>query len=311
MIKMENNNDKKEGIITNFVLYSVGCSNECVFCGKVNRGDIDKNLRDEYDKLKEISNKSKIEFVEISGNDPIEYEKITEVIWKIKQISKAKKIMLSTHGRNLANKDLLKSILEAGVTSLRIPIYGHNASIHDSITQSKGSFEDVMRALENIYYLDNKPELIITSLILKENQYNLKELFYLISKIKFAKEFHLSIAGFVPSKRNFIKSIPDFEDLKRDLNDSLKFSKRLKLKLIIRDIPVCITKDDKIPHADFSPPYKGYKHFGLEDYGVPIYMQKKKTKECESCVYNDSCEGFFRTYIEGGFIKLTPLLKKL
>jgi RNAse (barnase) inhibitor barstar len=168
-----------------------------------------------------------------------------------------------------------------------------------------------MQALENIYYLKNKPEVIITSLILKENQYHLKELFYLISKIEFAKEFHLSIAGFDPSNKKSIKSIPDFEDLKRDFNKTLKLSKKYKLNLIIRDIPNCITKDTKIPHNDFLPLRKGYKHFGLKDYEVPIYMQKKKPESCMRCVYYNSCNGFFRTYIEGGFIKLTPLSEEL
>ena len=59
-------------------------------------------------------------------------------------------------------------LADAGLDKLRIPIYGSTATIHDSITQVEGSFDETMRGIENIRKHTDM-DLLITTLIMKQN----------------------------------------------------------------------------------------------------------------------------------------------
>ncbi len=294
---------KKSDIInTNFILGTAGCINKCVFCGGSKKKDSAKSIEFEFNKLKKIAKENdNILSVEISGNDPGEYQDLPEIIKKIKKITKCNELMLSTHGQTLKDENFLVHLIEAGLTKLRIPIYGHNAKIHDSITKYDGSFQELMAAFNNINKYKDKIEIQITTIFLKENQYNLKELIYFMSKMDFATHYSISLAGFVPEKKFFIQSIPNFDDLKKVLPEIIDYVKQKKMNVGYFHFTNCLAENIEI--TEFVTPFRGYTHFGLMNLDKPSYLQNIKTKECEKCDYLNTCPGFLKTYVENGYFK--------
>jgi len=258
--------------------------------------------------------------VDISGNDPGEVEILPQLVREIKKITNpSDMIQLSTHGMTLSNKAFLINLLESGVNSFRIPIYGCNKSIHDKITQNKGSFNLLLRAILNVGYFRKKypqkiKKVVFVTMILKENQSHLGKLIEFVLNLGFIDEIHLGIAGFVPDKNYYLPHVPDFNKLSKQLGNVLK-KKRTKinkagLDVILCDIPPCISQVDW-PTIYFKPPFRGYSHFKKEDEEPPIYMAKEKKSLCQKCFYEKKCPGFFKTYLDNDLINLEPVFKKL
>jgi MoaA/NifB/PqqE/SkfB family radical SAM enzyme len=60
-----------------------------------------------------------------------------------------KTIMMATNGRMFSYLKFTKQMIEAGLTDIVFSIHGHNARLHDRLTQSPGSFDQLMKGLAN------------------------------------------------------------------------------------------------------------------------------------------------------------------
>ena len=61
-------------------------------------------------------------------------------------------------------------------------MHGHNAEIHDLLTQSKGSFEQTIEAIKNIVELGQ--EVITNTVVVKQNYKHLPEIAQLLVDLK-------------------------------------------------------------------------------------------------------------------------------
>ena len=61
--------------------------------------------------------------------------------------------MLSTHGRTLKDQNLVIALKDAGLTTVRIPLYGSTAEIHNKTAQYEAThgnaFDDSTEAIKN------------------------------------------------------------------------------------------------------------------------------------------------------------------
>ncbi len=297
---------------TAFVLDNVGCENRCVFCGNHTRKNIDENIEREFEKITRICRKNDVAQVEVSGNDPVEYEELPKIVEKITDICGCDGVAISTHGMDLEDESFLNELVESGADYFRIPLYGHNVEVHDSVTLNEGSFVRLMKAFKNLRELKNGsevPGLLVTSLILKDNQDHLEQLFHFMSKLDFVDEFRIGLAGYDPENKDFVPHIPDFGKLEKDLPELLSYAESIGLdeKLSLADIPMCLRNYKWGKIGDFIPPEGGYEHFGIIGKDAPIYMQKIKTSDCRSCKHNKNCPGFLRTYVENGYFTPKPV----
>ncbi|MCX6758945.1 MAG: radical SAM protein, partial [Candidatus Nealsonbacteria bacterium] len=127
------------------VLINPFCSLFCLFCGgkkKVTSDEIKKQEIKVYKNLQDFKREG-IKRIEISGSDPSEYEEIAELICYIKEEG-FNYVQLSTNGVKLSDPSFLNKLVSSGVDELRIPIYGSNAKVHDSVTRTPGSFNKVV-----------------------------------------------------------------------------------------------------------------------------------------------------------------------
>jgi MoaA/NifB/PqqE/SkfB family radical SAM enzyme len=57
---------------------------------------------------------------------------------------------IQTHGMHLADEDYCRSLVEAGVDEFFVSVTGPDAATHDAITTVAGSFDKMLRGLENL-----------------------------------------------------------------------------------------------------------------------------------------------------------------
>lgn len=280
------------------VILSPGCNNNCVFC-KV--GEIDRTgyIRLKLQKYKAFMNlknfkKKGITDIEISGSDPIEVKDITQFIRKIKK-NGFKFVQLSTHGKRLSDASFLDKLIESGIDKIRIPLYGSNAEIHDSITRSKGSFDATIEGIKKLLEKTARIQVQVSSLIVKQNKNDLIGLIKLMSELNI-RDFYFTIPC-VPDK-DYSYYIP-LKDLGPYVKRAYDYAQRIYFKLVFMEIPFCVFgKYSLLIKNRCGPPDLGKycqppkeHNSGLKD--LPSYRLKKRVEICNKCRYWRICDGFF------------------
>jgi len=294
------------------VILSTYCSNNCVFCGSQRKLSKPEVKEQEVRVLKNLIDFRKfgIKNIEISGNDPIEYDKIIALIKYIKEVG-FEFVQLSTHGKRLADENFLDELILSGVNKLRVPIYGSEAKIHDSVTQTRGSFNATFGGIKKLLELSKKIQIQISCLIVNQNRDNLIGIIDLGNDLGI-KDFYFSIP--CVSNRDYSYYIP-LKRLGPYVKKSYDYANKINFDARFMEIPYCIfgyfgeLMDNKC-----SPPNLG-RFCQPEDRSpvkdLPKYRLKKKVKMCKKCVCSNFCDGFFVNDIERfGIGNLRPINKK-
>jgi len=247
--------------------------------------------------------------IEISGCDPAETEDIFALLKSIKK-ARFKQIMLSTNGVRLADEPFLDKIVGAGVTIVRLPIYGSNARIHDSITQTAGSYDDLIQACSTMSKRKYRGlKLIFTTLLMKQNKNDILDTVRLAAKYR-PHSIHVSIPCIKRDGESF--AIP-YRTMRRYAKNLLSFASRSRCYVDIKDIPYCVfgTFSNLIRFS--RPPNLGKynqppKSLRTDIKNLPSYRYKVKMKYCALCSMDPICPGFYKNYISAfGDPKLKPL----
>ncbi|MCK5026510.1 MAG: radical SAM protein [Nanoarchaeota archaeon] len=279
------------------------CKNSCLFCNPkgIRRTIGFKEMKQiEVHLLKQVNDLKRRGFkeVEISGCDPIEYDKITGFIKWLKKNS-FKQVMLSTHGRDLHNIELVNEFKKAGLDQLRIPLYGSNAKIHDSVTQCKGSFKETLNGIRNIQKYAPGINILITSLIMKQNYKDIANIFSLAAN--YSSDISFSLACLKDDAKELDIGI-HFDKIKPYLISLLELSEKSNAQLNIIDIPFCIFGFYRKNIINISGPpvtariYSIPEEFKSNVQNLPSYRIKRKLNICSRCNLRDRCDGFFHQY---------------
>lgn len=277
------------------IMIGAGCLNRCHFC------EIPHDYRPLKSAIKEeeirilkdliLYKKKGYTKIAISGSDPIEYEKLIHLVKYIKKLG-FKDILLNTHGRKLSDKNFAIELINAGVNQLRMPLYGSNKDIHDSITMSKGSFKETIDGLNNLTDLDVK--LHLNTLVMQQNKSDLYKILNLALKFK-PIEFGISVM-YVKSKANYVHYVP-IKELNKYVNSILDYVVKKNLNVVFFDIPYCVfeTFDNRIimprPH-DLGKHNQPGNNFKSKIKNLATYRLKTKINICKACKVSENCDGF-------------------
>lgn len=278
------------------VILNPGCNNYCVFCGQVKKVS-DSELRQQEIKVA----KNLIDFkreglkkIEISGSDPIEYNKLIPLIGYIKKIG-FEYVQLSTHGTRLSDEIFLNNLISSGLDKLRIPLYGSNARIHDSVTKTKGSFDAVLKGIRMLLEKTTNVEVQISSLIMQQNKDDLVALIKLARELKVA-DFYFSVP--CVANDDYSYCVP-FKDLGPYVRKAYDYALEIGYKVTFREIPFCVfgKVDELIENSDSPPSLGKYcqppEQFVTSTKDLPSYRVKNKVGMCNGCKCFNFCDGFF------------------
>lgn len=300
-------------------LHDIGCKNHCVFCRSVehlNKEDADRITKEELKKLDCLRRNKNIQSVIISGNDPIEYYNFIDFLKKIKKITSIG-IFLQSHCINFQDITYLKKVLEVGnVKSIQIPLYGHTAQIHDAITRNKGSFNSVIKAINNLKKL-GFDGIKLHTLFLKQNEQYFFEHFSFLLKFRYPIDASLpSIPSYQDKySQGILKNIPDLKKLSNFFKN-IKNCREDTDKIFIYDIPFCLAAGMSNVSFASGLPHKGYEHFKNKKIDkryinkeiLPLYRVLAKGPECSRCILGNKCKGITKPYLELGLFQPRPFL---
>ena len=291
------------------IIYNDGsprCMNSCNFCsGEHGHVDLETSFKTHISEADHFISQG-IKQIEISGGDPGEYSRIIDLIKYLKQHD-VTTIQFSTHGRTLKDSVFALALKEAGVTSIRIPLYGSSASIHNLTTQYGNilkigdAFKDTIEGIKNCSTLGipivgytllnqhNKSDInnIIQLYVnLTDNGKNLMSLFVGVAFIS-RLDYEYTNTWYLPIKdmKLFIREIYlNHPPIPTNTNFSFL------------DIPYCVFEE----YSDLvQNQFAGFPNLGLHKVeklnrsevsdGIPHYRIKSYFEECNNCDLADIC----------------------
>lgn len=295
------------------IVITAGCINDCPFC------DLPKKFRPTKTELRKQEvgiykdllrfKKKGYDKIDISGSDPIEYDKIIPLINYMKNIG-FNEIHLSTHGRKLKDKEFVKKIVDAGLDIIRIPLYGSNAKIHNSIMQSENSFHDTITAIKNIRQIAPSLKLDINTLVMQENKEDLLNILKLALGFE-PREFSISIM-YLKDAKNYPHYVP-IKELSKYVDKVYNYIIENNLNIIFFDMPYCVFGNyDKRIIMPRPPDLGKYNQpgniFKSHIKNLPTYRLKTKVNICKECILSDKCDGFLTNDIQKfGIGQLKPI----
>ena len=204
-------------------------------------------------------------------------------------------MQLSTHGKKLAEESFLNELIASGVDKLRIPIYGPNAKIHESVTQTKGSFDATLKGIKRLLERKRNIQIQISSLIVHQNKKNLAGLVDLIKELKI-NDFYFSIPCVLNDDYSYY--IP-LKNLGPYVKKVYAYALKINHNIQFMEIPYCIFgKIDKSINNSSLPPNLGEycqppKNYKTSIKDLPSCRLKKRIEMRNSCKCSNFCDGFF------------------
>ncbi len=274
------------------IIFETHCSNNCLFCGGVKWLSKEEKREQEETALKSLEHfkLSGYQSIDISGGDPIEYEGLLPFVKKVKK-NGFHTIQLSTHGVGLNNDGFCEELIDAGINKFRIPIYGSNSKIHDSVTGNNGSFESTLSGIKAV--LKNGIKIQISTLITKQNKSDIRNIMRLIDQLE-VDDFYIGTPCVAQEDYPFY--IP-FKDLGKYLKEPYEYIIDNDKKFYFMDIPYCVFEKRNFRIIRFTQvpslgKRKKVRHQMVE--GIPFYRVQNKVSMCKDCKMNDLCSGFFK-----------------
>ena len=306
-----NNKIKKTVIIVGYQ-----CNNRCQFCNDANKRELPNKTTGQIKKeMIEAKNRGTTYLEMIGGETTIRPDAL-ELISFAKKLA-FEKISMSTNGRMYSYLEFTKKIIVAGLTEIIFSIHGHQAKIHDALTQSPGSFKQLLKGLNNFKKLGFQ-KISSNTTIVKQNYKHLPQIGRFIYQQGIRNsEFIFVDPNYGGAYDNFDKLVPRISQIAPYVKKCLEIGKKNKIPhWAIRYVPLCYFQDylDQISelrevktfHTEHLAP--DFENFDVENSRAIV--GRVKAKKCQVCRLNNICEGIWREYVKRfGDKELKPILK--
>jgi MoaA/NifB/PqqE/SkfB family radical SAM enzyme len=238
--------------ITSRIDLNIGmkCNIKCSFCYYLDKVNEPFRDFDELVKTLKLYRKQGIDKIHITGGEPTLYKdlfRLTQTAIKLGFVS----VGIITNGIMLKNKSFIIKCQESGIDNFNISIHGHNALAHDELTQAKGSFDMVMKGIENIKEL-NIP-FHVNTVLNRKNYTNLEKLAELFIKLKPQEATILYFNPMNSASDSMNELSVTYSETIPHLNNCINILEAYHIKVFFKFIPLClISKDYKKNLANLS-----------------------------------------------------------
>ena len=285
------------------------CNNNCIYCcQKRNLRHVGSDM--EYNRIRKIiDSEYSINKVVLTGGEPT---LSTELINIVKYIKKKNicEIQLQTNARVLANINYLKEIIDAGVNSFGISLHGEKADIHELFTGTKGSFDDVIKALYNIKKYDLP--VALNCVITKHNINHLSEIVEFVSENDLADSLQFAFIHITGKAENGIKDFVKISKAASEVRKVIENNKNNELKIYTEAIPFCLMLgcEKNVAELYNNGHVVTYDFNGKREFSNEISTRfKQKGPLCKDCLFDSICEGSWKEYPDiYGFHEFVPVV---
>ena len=309
---MERRNKIKKTVI----IVGYQCNNRCQFCNEANKRELYNKTTQQVKKEMIGARNRKTTYLELIGGEMTIRPDILELISFAKEL-RFKTITMATNGRMFSYPKLVEKIIKAGLTNIVFSIHGHKPEIHDYLTQSPGSFKQLLEGLNNFKKLGFK-KIGSNTTIVKYNYKYLPEIGQFIYNHGIRNsEFIFVDPNYGGAYDDFDKLVPQISQIAPYVRKCLDIGKKNKIPhWHIRYVPLCYFQDylDQISELQEVETFKtehlapDFENFDVE--GSRQSVGRKKPKKCEKCKLFNLCEGIWQEYYKRyGDKELNPVLK--
>jgi len=294
------------------------CNNNCVFCYNLHKRNFpNKTTREIISDLIEAKGRG-VTYLEIIGGEQTIRADIVDIIRFAKKLN-FKIITMTTNGTMFFYKKFAKKIIEAGLNHLVFSIHGHNAKLHDSLTQVEGSFNRLLEGIKNVKSLGMGIKNIgSNTTIVKQNYKFLRE----IGEFIYGLEIRNSEFIFVdPTKggayEHFDELVPQISKVAPFMSKCLDIGKKNKIPhWDIRYVPLChfLGYEDQISELNEHHLFYNTEHLAPDFKNFDVEESRKrisriKPEKCNCCKKFNICEGIWVEYYRRyGDSELNPIL---
>lgn len=311
------------------------CNIKCKFCYYLDRlGEPFEDFERMVNRLK-IYKKNGINKLHITGGEPTLYKHFIDLVKKAKELGFIN-IGIITNGILLKKKSFVNECKDAGVDHFIISIHGHNAEIHDEMTQIKGSYDSILKGIENLK--DLGIPFNINFVVTSNNYKYLKEYAELMVTLE-PVEVALLYLNPMDYATNIVNKLAEYySDTIPYLNHAIDILEKNKIIVFYKFIPLCVVSKGyeknlaNLPQALFEDWEWNYKkrfiiHCGFKKYFNRLMMQFKefskeqinnlpfkvlsyisglfssqddyycKIQTCRECKYDFICQGINKFYL--------------
>ncbi|MCX7641651.1 MAG: radical SAM protein [Elusimicrobiales bacterium] len=223
-------------------------------------------------------------------------------------------IKICTNGQKLADENFLKKLIKYGFNMFDITLMSINEKIHDYLTGTKGSYKNIMKALNNLK--KNNCEIGINTVINKLNYKDFPELINLTYNNLDINYYNIIFGHYDGSFKKNIKELSvSYSDVKKYIEDGLKiieYSKIPAFARILVNFPPCIMPQYLNITADWQLENMPKENILFNSKTKTIYETRisyyTKTKKCLSCILFNKCKGIDKRYIKlYGIKEINPI----
>jgi sulfatase maturation enzyme AslB (radical SAM superfamily) len=261
------------------------CNNKCLHCSIREKDSSKTDLTSILLSLKERTEEN----VALYGGDPTLRSELFEIIRAAKRDG-YRRIKLLTNGRAFSDIQFLDQIMKAGCNLFEITLWGSNPSLHDSLTQTSGSFWETIRGLENLAGLADDRFVCIRIPVCKENHSDLENC------VTTALSFNVN---------RIILSLQDdrlsFQQILPHIKNAINISIFNRIWIQTEGIPFCIMQGLE-------------QHIGEILAGLnTIYARTFQHHNCcIQCIYKELCPGLEVRYLDHfGDKEFSPVIKNI
>ncbi|MDP1852651.1 MAG: radical SAM protein [Candidatus Omnitrophota bacterium] len=292
------------------------CDNSCVFCQNsrlVHGKNTQQLTHDEPDDINTIKCRIRLAkslgFRKIcfTGNEILNRSSIIDLLVFARKLSFTN-ITVQTTGRKLKNFVFLKKVVTAGANGFHVPIYGSTAKINDAITNSPGSFVDLMEALNNLSRFDLP--VTLNGIFLTQNYADIPSLVRLkieqFPGMRFMIDhyrphaaslifYHFLMPRYTKVIRYFKKAVELYTKRYRYHSDLFIYFARYFLSM-----PFCIINkiDKEMFRCVILKISRGYLVSVKNKDDSFKYTSRRKVVSCSGCVFNSLCLGPYVHYLK-------------
>lgn len=279
---------------------SFACNRNCIFCAVENQSspqveDVEALLRTMYQQGYTV--------VSISGGEPTLQKDLPKWISQAKSIGYRERIVV-TNGSRLNDSELLKGLINAGLTHINVSFHCSRESVFDTLEGTEGAYREVVEGLHNLVNVNvssNSPLKIHANIIL--TSLNLP---FLPETVRFLTDIGFPIIT-IELCRFKGKAEQNYELLKYDIGESLKYieeallvSSKTDVKINHSDIPSCfLTLPENIDFDEYLQKRARITHKVASAESVTELNRSThvKPENCSECAFSQWCSGYEKSML--------------
>lgn len=284
------------------------CNNNCEYCCQ------DRKLRMiqselPLDRIVNILECEKgIEKVVLTGGEPTMSANFFEIVKLIKS-SGINNIQLQTNARKLRNSEYLEKIVRCGINSFGISLHGCTERMHEAFSSTKGSFSDVIYALENLKKY--KFPIALNCVVTKHNIFFMDEIVRFVEQKRYASSIQFAFIHMTGKAENGIENFVRISEVAENVKKVIQDFSNSEIKIFTEAIPFCLMEGFEKNVSELS----SYREVITYDFRErrefnKLALEKFKAKgpKCHMCLFNSICDGTWAEYPElCGFDEFIPI----